>query len=47
MVENIRTTGFLHSKETTKQNKEGGNCNPQNNRKKHNTKFCILFFIYI
>ena len=28
-------------------NKEEGNCNLQNNRKKDNTKFCILFILFI
>ena len=28
LVENHQTTGFLHRKETTEQNKEGGNSQP-------------------
>ena len=34
MVENIRTTGFLHSKGTTEQNKEGGNSQPSKQQEK-------------
>ena len=44
----IQATGFLHSKETTEQKiRKEEIHNPQNNRKEDNTKFCILFFIYI
>ena len=43
----IRTTGFLHRKETTEQNKERGNLQPSKQQKEDNAEFCILFFIYI
>ena len=38
---------FYTARKQLNKNKEGGNSQPSKQQEKDNTKFCILFFIYI